>query len=70
MQIKIFISSVQREFADERRQLVDYIRQDVLLGQFFEPFIFENLPASNQNVQQAFLQEAAKWLDAQAQAAD
>ena len=60
MQIKLFISSVQREFAEERRRLVDYIRQDVLFGQFFEPFIFENLPANNKNAQQAYLQEAAQ----------
>ena len=60
MLTKIFISSVQREFAEERRRLVDYIRQDVLFGQFFEPFIFENLPAGNQNAQQAYLHEVAK----------
>ena len=31
MHIRIFISSVQREFAEERRLLVEYIRQDVCL---------------------------------------
>lgn len=31
-EIKVFISSVQREFAKERRQLCDYIRTDALLG--------------------------------------
>lgn len=43
--IKIFISSVQREFAKERRMLCDYIRTDALLGRFFIPFIFEEMPA-------------------------
>lgn len=39
--IKIFISSVQSEFAEERAMLCHYIRTDVLLGKFFEPFIFD-----------------------------
>ena len=33
--IKIFISSVQSEFAEERAMLCHYIRTDVLLGKFF-----------------------------------
>lgn len=57
--IKVFISSVQREFADERKQLYDYIRTDSLLGQFFVPFIFENLPASEISAQKAYLTQAA-----------
>ena len=44
--IKVFISSVQKEFARERRLLCDYIRTDGLLGRFFVPFIFEDMPAS------------------------
>ena len=44
--IRVFISSVQSEFAQERRQLCDYIRTDGLLGRFFVPFIFEDMPAS------------------------
>ncbi|KAA6320323.1 hypothetical protein EZS27_029892, partial [termite gut metagenome] len=57
--IKIFISSVQSEFANERVALCDYIRGDALLGKFFQPFIFEELPAENCSVPQAFLSEAA-----------
>ena len=44
--IKIFISSVQCEFAEERAMLCHYIRTDALLGKFFEPFIFEEVPAN------------------------
>lgn len=44
--IKIFISSVQSEFAEERAMLCHYIRTDALLGKFFEPFIFEEVPAN------------------------
>lgn len=45
--IKIFISSVQNEFAKERRQKADYIRQDALFSMCFEPFLFEELPAQD-----------------------
>ncbi len=55
--IKIFISSVQKEFSKERSLLCDYIRQDALLGKFFSPFLFEELPAINQSAQQAYLSE-------------
>lgn len=33
--IRIFISSVQSEFAEERAMLCHYIRTDALLGKFF-----------------------------------
>ena len=54
---RIFISSVQSEFAEERKRLCDYIRQDALLGKFFEPFIFEELPAINLSAQEAYLNQ-------------
>lgn len=57
--IKVFISSVQAEFTAERKQLCEYIRTDALLGKFFRPFIFEELPANNQSAQEAYLTEAA-----------
>ncbi len=57
--IKLFISSVQQEFEKERRELTAYIRQDAVLGRFFEPFLFEELPAKDISVQQAYLNEVA-----------
>ena len=45
--IRVFISSVQSEFAEERQILSNYMTTDALLGKFFEPFIFENVPAVN-----------------------
>ena len=45
MRFKIFISSVQREFAKERKALADYIRKDVILNRFFDVFLFEEVPA-------------------------
>jgi len=41
MEIRIFISSVQKEFERERKSLFEYIQQDALLGKFFVPYIFE-----------------------------
>ena len=55
--IKIFISSVQSEFAEERQILFDYLATDALLGTFFEPFIFENLPAINQSASTVYRRE-------------
>lgn len=56
---KIFISSVQSEFVDERRALVAYIRQDAMLGRYFEPCIFEELPAQDCSAQRAYLDDVA-----------
>lgn len=53
--IKIFISSVQKEFSKERKMLYEYITTDALLGRFFDPFIFENLPAKDQKSDSAYL---------------
>jgi len=54
---KIFISSVQSEFIAERQMLYDYLTTDALLGKFFEPFMFEKLPATGQNSNQVYLNE-------------
>jgi hypothetical protein len=36
---KIFISSVQKEFADERRAIRDFVRGDALLLRFFDVWV-------------------------------
>ena len=54
---KIFISSVQSEFAAERQMLYEYMTTDALLGIYFEPFIFENVPALNASPSRVFLRE-------------
>ena len=56
---KVFISSVQSEFASERQRVFDFIRQDELMGQYFEPFIFEQTAAQDTNPRQFYLEEAA-----------
>jgi len=58
--IKVFISSVQSEFVRERQMLFSYLMADALLGLFFEPFVFENLPASEQSTTWTYFDQAAK----------
>jgi len=57
MKTSIFISSVQKELAAERRALKDYIEGDPLLRRFFTVFLFENLPASDRRADDAYLDE-------------
>jgi len=57
---KIFISSVQTEFSEERIALHEYICADPLLGKFFEPFLFELLPALDQRADTVYLNEVAQ----------
>jgi hypothetical protein len=54
---RVFISSVQGEFADEWQMLFDYLTTDSLLCKFFEPFIFEKIPALAVASNTVFLQE-------------
>ena len=54
---KVFISSVQSEFAAERQLLFEYLMSDALLGKFFEPFIFENIPALSVTPTAVFIKE-------------
>ena len=47
----IFISSPQSEFAKERKELCYFVLTDPYLKQYFDVFLFENLPANQQNPQ-------------------
>ena len=55
--IRIFISSVQREFAQEREALRDYLRDDPLMRRFFDVFLFEDVPASDRRPDALYLDE-------------
>jgi len=57
MKHKIFISSVQKEFKAERKALKIYILGDPLLRQFFEVFVFEDLPAGDRRADEVYLSE-------------
>ncbi|WP_243668295.1 DUF4062 domain-containing protein [Methanoculleus chikugoensis] len=58
--VRIFISSVQKEFADERAALRDYLRGDALMRRFFEVFLFEELPAADRRTDVAYLDEVRR----------
>ena len=57
---KIFISSVQKEFAEERKHLFTYLMDDPILSKFFEPFIFEDYPATGKATSSVYLDEVEK----------
>jgi len=54
---KIFISSTQSEFKEERKLLAEYLYSDALLCKFFDVFLFENLPANNKKTENVYLDE-------------
>ncbi|HOO50076.1 MAG TPA: ATP-binding protein [Alphaproteobacteria bacterium] len=58
--IKIFISSVQKEFTQERKSLRDFLRGDALLRRFFDVFLFEEVPAKDQRADELYLDEVEK----------
>ncbi len=58
--IRIFISSVQKEFAGERKALVDYLRNDPLMRRCFEGFLFEESPASDRRPDKVYLDEVER----------
>lgn len=51
----IFVSSVQKELAEERRAIKAYIEGDPLLRRFFTVFLFEDLPASDRRADMSYL---------------
>ena len=56
--MRIFISSVQKEFAGERKALGEYLSNDPLLRRFFESFLFErDVPASDRRPDEVYLDE-------------
>jgi len=55
--IGIFVSSVQKEFSDERRSIREFIHNEPLLNQFFHVFLFEDLPAVDHRPDDVYLDE-------------
>ena len=55
--IRIFVNSVQREFAEERAVLRDYVRDDALIRRFFDAYLFEDVPASDRRPDHLYLDE-------------
>ncbi|TAN74057.1 MAG: DUF4062 domain-containing protein, partial [Gallionella sp.] len=57
--LRIFISSVQKELAADRITLRDWLRNDALMHRFFEPFLFEGVPAADRRADEVYLDEVA-----------
>ena len=58
--LRIFISSVQKEFVREREALRDYLREDPLMRRFFDVFLFEDTPASDRRPDELYLDEVER----------
>ncbi len=59
--LSIFISSVQKELAEERRTLKNYILNDPLLKRFVsDVFLFEDLPASDRRAGDVYLAQVER----------
>ena len=58
--LRIFISSVQGELAEERVALRDYIRGDALFRRFFDVFLFEDAPATDRRPDRLYLDEVER----------
>ena len=55
---RIFISSVQDEFAEERRRLKQWLTTDLFVSRFVESvFLFEDVPSRGKPPQEVFLDE-------------
>ena len=54
---RIFVSSVQKEFKDERAAVQAYVGRDPLLSRFFEVVLFEDLPARDRRADKVYLAE-------------
>src|SRR5713226_5254180 len=52
----IFISSVQKELAEERRAVKAFVEGDPLLRRYFTAFLFEDLPASDRRADEIYLE--------------
>ena len=57
MTYKIFISSVQKEFAQERRSLAAHIREHALLHEYFTVYLFEETAAAGAAPDTLYLDE-------------
>lgn len=58
---KIFISSVQKEFTEDRRAVKDFITHDPLLSRFISNvFLFEDIPAGDRKPDDIYLGEVER----------
>ena len=53
----MFVSSVQKELAAERRAIADHVRADPLLKRFLDVFLFEELPPKDRRADQLYIEK-------------
>ncbi len=59
--LKIFISSVQKEFAKERKELKAFLLGDAVLRRFIsDVFLFEEIPACDRRADEVYLEEVER----------
>jgi hypothetical protein len=58
---RLFVSSVQKELAAERRAVKDFVTHDPLLGRFIsDVFLFEDIPAGDRKPDAIYLREVGR----------
>jgi hypothetical protein len=61
MKKRIFLSSVQKEFVEERAFLKNYIERNPILSRFFSVFVFEqDVPAADKKTNEVYLAELSQ----------
>lgn len=61
MNRRVFISSVQKEFAEERRLLKRYISKNPAYRRFFDTFVFEeDVVVADRRTEEVYLEELGK----------
>ncbi len=53
----IFVSSVQKEFAEERKAIKMFVTGDPLLRRFFDVFLFEDIPATDRRADDVYIEQ-------------
>lgn len=59
-ELRLFVSSPQEEFSEERKAIDEHLRSDPLLRRYCEAFLFENLPATDRRPDAVYLSEVEK----------
>ncbi|OIO75509.1 MAG: hypothetical protein AUJ85_02795 [Elusimicrobia bacterium CG1_02_37_114] len=57
MRYKIFVSGVQKELKEERRAIKYFIQANYLLSEYFDIFLFEDLPAKSESSKEVYIDE-------------
>lgn len=59
MKYKVFISSTQKELKEERSEIKRFVETQYLLKEYFQVFLFEDVPARSKSAERVYLEEVA-----------